>query len=254
MMNPLQCRPPISVCMAVFNGQEFVEDQVVSILDQLRDHDELLIWDDASTDASLAVIQKHADRRVSLFKAEMNQGVNRTFETLLLLAKNNLIFTADQDDIWLPQRVEAMIQALRRTNSLLVSGNTSYIDKEGCRINHKDYKLKESDSNRAYRNIYSIFAGRVGYYGCAMLIDRKLLPMLLPFPRGVESCDLWIAMCANVLRRNCHLEKDCLKRRLHGATASILSRSWTAKLKSRAIFASSLCSALIRARKFPNQP
>jgi hypothetical protein len=72
--------------------------------------------------------------------------------------------------------------------------------------------------------------------------------LVLPMPHWVESHDLWIATGSNLIRSNVHVERDTLRRRLHGANASIVNRSLHLKLRSRAIFARSLLVLGLRAR------
>ena len=242
----LDRREPISVCLAVYNGAAYLRSQVESILAELDAEDELLAWDDCSTDDSAAVIERFADPRIVVHRGLRNQGVNRTFESLLGLARHNLIFMADQDDVWLPGRVDAMIGGLQTNQAWLVSSNTGFIDNHGSQINHENFPLRAPDSNRCWNNIAAIFRGRIGYYGCAMVLRRQLFGLVLPFPRGMESHDLWIAMCANLAGRNCHLECDTLNRRIHGENASVISRSFYSKIRSRLIFSYSLLVALAR--------
>lgn len=239
-------REPISVCMAVYNGEAYIRLQVESILAQLGPNDELLAWDDCSRDRSVEILQSFGDPRVTIHQGIKNQGVNRTFEVLLGLARHTLIFMADQDDVWLPGRVDAMVRALHANNAWLVSSNTGFINREGAQVAHANIPLRAVDSECRWANITGIFRGRIGYYGCAMLMHQDLRKLILPFPPDVESHDLWIAMCANLARRNWHLEDATLDRRIHGGNASVVRRSLLPKLRSRVVFFRSLCVAIYR--------
>ena len=72
-----------------------------------------------------------------------------------------------------------------------------------------------------------------------MAFQKKLCEVVMPFPDYVESHDLWIAMAANMLKSNAHLEDIILKRRIHGKNASVLQRKLSEKLYSRWIFVKS---------------
>ena len=78
--------------------------------------------------------------------------------------------------------------------------------------------------------------GRAYYYGCAMAFNKKLNKIILPFPEYIESHDLWIAMAANMIHENAHIEDVVLQRRIHGNNASVVDRTLKAKLNSRLIF------------------
>lgn len=231
-------RENISVCMACYNGELYIEEQIASILTQLEEGDELIIIDDCSTDHTAAQIKKQIDKRICYIRNAENIGVNRSFEKAIGLAKNDFIFMADQDDLWTKERVASMIVKLRE-GKLLVSGNSVAIDGQGKKTDYDLGTLRETDSSRYRSNIFKIFAGKAYYYGCAMAFRKELKQVILPFPSFIESHDLWIAMAANMLKSNGHLEKIVLKRRIHGKNASVLQRTLREKLYSRWIFAKS---------------
>lgn len=231
-------RESISVCMACYNGEPYIEEQIASILPQLNEDDELIIIDDHSSDSTGQIIQKMNDPRIRYMFNEKNLGVNRSFEKAIKMAKNNYLFMADQDDLWTEGRVEAMLQKLQN-GSLLVSGNSVSIDSNGDKSDYELGMLLQEDSKAYGKNILRIFTGKAYYYGCAMAFRRELRKVILPFPAYIESHDLWIAMAANMLKSNAHLEKIVLERRIHGKNASVLQRSLKEKLFSRWIFVKS---------------
>lgn len=235
----------ISVCMACYNGEKYIEEQILSILPQLNESDELIIIDDHSSDNTGKIVQELKDNRIKYVFNEKNLGVNRSFEKAIKKAKNDYIFMADQDDLWTEGRVESMLKGLK-AGKLLVSGNSTVIDSAGQKSDYDLGALYESDSDKYGKNILKIFTGKAYYYGCAMAFDRKLRKIILPFPKYIESHDLWIAMAANMLKSNYHLEKIVLKRRIHGKNASVLQRKLSEKLYSRWIFAKSYVTLLGR--------
>lgn len=235
----------ISVCMACYQGENYIKEQIDSILAQLNRMDELIIIDDHSSDKTGQIIQELNDPRIKYVLNEKNLGVNRSFEKAIRMARNEFIFMADQDDLWSEGRLEAMLKKLREGN-LLVSGNTEAIDSEGLKSDYDLGSLYEADSDQYQKNILRIFTGKAYYYGCAMAFDRKLRKVILPFPAYIESHDLWIAMAANLLKSNAHLETNVLKRRIHGKNVSVLQRKLIKKLYSRWIFTKSYVTLLWR--------
>lgn len=235
----------ISVCMACYQGEKYIEEQILSILPQLNESDELIIIDDHSSDNTGRIVQGMKDNRIKYVLNEKNLGVNRSFEKAIRKAKNDYIFMADQDDLWTEGRVERMLKELKAGN-LLVSGNSAAINSVGQKCDYDLGSLYQADSDKYRKNILRIFTGKAYYYGCAMAFDRKLRKVILPFPKYMESHDLWIAMAANMLKSNCHLEEIVLKRRIHGKNASVLQRKLAEKLYSRWIFAKSYVTLLGR--------
>lgn len=232
------CRENVSVCMACYNGEAYIKEQIDSILRQLVSGDELIIVDDGSTDGTAAVISKIDDSRIKYIFNASNMGVNCSFESAIKLAQNNYIFMADQDDLWTENRLECMLRELQK-GALVVSGNSVSIDTNGQKSSYDLGKLYAVDSARYGKNILRIFTGKAYYYGCAMAFHKELKKVILPFPEYIESHDLWIAMAANMLKSNSHIEKIVLKRRIHGKNASVLQRKLSEKLYSRWIFVKS---------------
>src|SRR5690349_4097162 len=98
----------VSVCMAVKNGEAYVEEQVDSILCQLHPRDELIVSDDHSSDATLNIIRRFKDPRIKLFSSS-RQGLIYNFEQALSRSSGDFIFLADQDDVWHPEKLSTML-------------------------------------------------------------------------------------------------------------------------------------------------
>src|SRR5439155_17750553 len=105
-------RNSVSVCMAVCNGELFLRDQLNSILPYLNLGDELVVSDDCSTDATLEIIKSYQDSRIRLLPGRSFRNPTRNFEYALEHCKNEIIFLADQDDIWYPEKINVMVSAL----------------------------------------------------------------------------------------------------------------------------------------------
>lgn len=210
----------VSVCMATYRGQDFVVDQVESILSQLGPTDELVIVDDASPDRTIEVLKGLADRdpRIRLYTRPDNRGYVRTFEEAMRLTSGDVVLLSDQDDLWLPGRVERMVGALQ-TADVVATNLTTLGGPDAIRgpYGQADWKLSAADSVRPARNILGILAGNRPYYGCAMGVRRSALSNVLPIPAWMrESHDLWLALYGNVFGSMAHLEDRTVARRLHG--------------------------------------
>ena len=209
----------VSVCMAAYNGSEFIIPQIESILTQLTPDDELIIIDDYSKDNTADLVAGLGDLRIKLIRHETNQGYVKTFQEGLNLAQGDYVFIADQDDIWLEGRVAAMCAELEKVQ--VVATNLSVIGREGGLIGpygQNDWRLRAADSTHHLRNIIGIYAGNRPYYGSAMAMRREALQTILPFARYMnEQYDLWIGIYANLARSISHLEIRSVAHRYHGA-------------------------------------
>lgn len=204
--------PTITVCMATYNGERYVEEQLHSILPELGEADEVVVVDDASSDSTVAIIQSIADSRIRIIEHKENRGYTATFEEALSLAQGSYIFLSDQDDVWVPGRIDVMLAALRR--SQLVVGNCTHFGGELTWFLR--LRLRSADSTHRVRNILGILVGYRLHWGSAMGIRAEFRRLALPFPEGTtESHDQWLALAANVLGDVRYLDRDVVLHRLH---------------------------------------
>jgi hypothetical protein len=164
---------------------------------------------------------------------------------------------ADQDDVWVPGRVQLMISRLRESGAALITSNFEWMDACERPLDVAFDGVSSTASVRHFRNIADIFIGKTNYFGCAMAFRRELIPVITPIPSYVESHDLWIALAANQLGSNLHIDDKTLRKRRHGnnATSTVSNRSFFLKLRSRLIFARSVIDLSARRRQFtPGSP
>lgn len=240
--------PSISVCMAVFNGEKYLSEQISSILSEISERDELVIVDDCSSDSTVDIVKNFNDQRIKLYINDRNYRHVYSFGQAITYANNSVIFLSDQDDIWNPGRVTRMLSALRSSKVSLVTSNFDWINSHGECIEIRYDGVHSIDSRRWIKNILDIYIGKTNYYGCAMLLSKDLLYFVLPIPKYVESHDLWIALAANLIGSNQHLDDRTFKKRHHesNATSTISTRPIHRKLWARVIFTISLIHLLIR--------
>jgi glycosyltransferase involved in cell wall biosynthesis len=236
--------------MATYQGELYVERQLTSILDQLGPDDEVIVVDDCSTDRTVDVIKGLGDPRVKVFRNPVNRREVYSFGRAIELAKGDVIFLADQDDIWLPGRAALMAARLRESGRDLITSNFEWIDAAGESLQVAFDGVSSAGSTYHLRNIIDIFIGKTNYFGCAQAFRRDLVPLITPIPGYVESHDLWIALAANLIRSNLHIDEPTLLKRRHGAntTSTESTRPLVRKLWSRWIFVRSLVDLSVRRR------
>ena len=161
----------ISVCMATFNGGKFIREQLESILSQLpSDNSEIVIADDGSTDETVSVTQSFGDSRIRVLPAEKHLGVIYNYERALQASKGEIIFLADQDDIWLPGKVERVLAALNDadlvTHDAWMLRPSKSSDSSWARVG------KLSDI-RAYKSGVVANWWKNSFTGCCMVSGRR---------------------------------------------------------------------------------
>lgn len=134
MSDDSSSEPVVSVLLAVYNGVPAVHQAIDSILEQTFRDFELLILDDASTDGTWDLLQAVAaqDARVRLLRHDRNEGLTRSLNEMLAVARGRYIARQDADDLSLPDRLARQVAVLEaRPDAVLVTGNYAEIDPDG---------------------------------------------------------------------------------------------------------------------------
>lgn len=184
-------RMVISVCMATYNGERFLDDQINSVLRELAPKDELVIVDDVSTDATIEIIRRHNDSRIVLYQNDANLGPVRSFEKAISLSSGDVVFLCDQDDLWYPGKVAEMASLIQGKKMVVVC-DCNVIDEHGAILSQSFQTVRRSRSG-FFCNLY-----RNGYLGCAMCFKASLKKVILPFPKGIRMHDEWIGLVGDV--------------------------------------------------------
>jgi glycosyltransferase involved in cell wall biosynthesis len=174
--------------MATYNGDKFILEQMHGILSQLSETDEVIVSDDGSCDNTCAVIEQINDDRIRLFCHTETKGPVKNFEFALQQAKGEIIFLADQDDIWEKKKISTM-QTCLATYDLVVS-DCSIIDLKGDTLYDSFFLLRRSGPG-ILKNLW-----RNGYIGCCMAFKRHILEQAVPLPKNVPMHDWWIGLVA----------------------------------------------------------
>lgn len=224
----------ISVAMISYQGETYIEEQLDSILAMLGPEDEVIISDDGSTDRTREILVHYEsrDQRVRVIDGP-RAGVKKNVENALRACQGEYIFLADQDDIWMPEKVECVLEVLKQNGVGLVVHDAIVTD-GSCQnvIMESFYSLKGSGAG-VIKNIW-----RNTYIGCCMAFKREILEEVLPIPDYIEMHDQWIGVINDQLNKGtCFIPQKLIKYRRHGNNASEMSHySVPRMLKNRIFF------------------
>ena len=207
--------------MATYNGERYIREQVESILSQLHSEDEVIISDDNSTDNTLNIIRSINDSRVKILSHQPIKSnrrysnshyiVTSNFENAIKYSSGDYIFLADQDDVWLPGKVDACLQALYECT--LVVTNMQIIDKEGNVVAEKHFPKSPIKSF-----IQSLLSPP--FYGCCMAFKKELAEFALPFPKNLIMHDAWLGDLALLIGKVCYIDQPYIQYRRHNNNVS----------------------------------
>ena len=228
----------ISVCMAAYNGETYIKEQLSSILNQLTNEDEVIISDDGSTDSTINIIKSFNDERVKILHNKQtkegkskHQIVTANFENALKNAKGDYIFLADQDDVWKEDKVKISLSYLEKAD--MVCSNYDVIDNKNSIIKHSFYK-DNPISTLFIKNII-----KMPFHGCCMAFKKDVLNFALPFSVNLPLHDNWIGILCSINKnyKISYIEEPLVLYRQHSDNVSgISTNSFFYKVFYRLIF------------------
>lgn len=165
----------ISVCMATYNGEKYIKDQLLSILKQISSNDEIIISDDLSEDKTIEIIESLNDSRIKLF-LNKERGYTNNFQNAIQQASGDYIFLSDQDDIWIDNKLEVMVEKLLKYD--FVVSDAKIVDSQLESLGSTYFELRGGGANGFMNNLK-----KLKYIGCCMAFRRLILKKVLPFPR-----------------------------------------------------------------------
>lgn len=208
----------ISVCMATYNGENYLREQIDSILVQLKDDDELIISDDGSTDSTISILNSYCDSRIKILINNGIHGVNANFENAIANATGDYIFLSDQDNVWLPGKVDACIEALENADCVV---HDCIVTDQFLNVVVSSFFSERGSGNGFWKNIY-----KNTYLGCCMALKKDLINDLLPIPQTTAFFqDNWIGCIADLKYRLIFIPFKGILFRRHTNTTSSASKT-----------------------------
>ncbi len=210
----------IDILLATYNGEKYLEEQLNSILSQTYSNFRLIISDDCSKDNTRAIIEEYAknDSRIEYYFQEKNIGLVKNFEFLLTKVENEVYALSDQDDVWLPQKIEKSLEKMKQEKADLVFTDLEIVDKNLKTINKSfnDYMKLKKKINKCHN--YELVYLYNCVTGCTLLSKKKFLEKILPIPNESKHIchDYWIALIVSMYGKIAYLDKSYIKYRQHG--------------------------------------
>jgi len=176
--------------MATYNGANYLKEQLDSIYNQTYKNIEVIVTDDCSTDGTVEILEQYVQTHgLKYYVNEKNLGFVKNFEKAISLCEGEYIALADQDDVWLPEKLKTLMAKIG--SKLMIHSDCFIINAKGEIVT----------SSWKKENGYMV-SGTV-------LMHRNLLDSACPFPRGLKHHDWWLALCA-ATRNSLKYTDECL--------------------------------------------
>lgn len=211
----------ISIALASHNGEAYIEEQILSFLNQTRIPDEIIICDDVSSDKTVSIVEKYkiiSNINIGLVQNEHRLGYVQNFSKALSLCTGDIILLSDQDDVWFPHKIETVERRIKKIPGILALTNDQEItDKE---LRPSGF-TKMSNIKSAGLSVFSMVTG------CCTSMSKGLRDVALPIPLESRSHDGWINGLADALQARVMLPDVLQYYRRHGSNASdwLMSRA-----------------------------
>ena len=230
----------ISICIATYNGEKYLKQQLDSILNQLENDDEVIISDDGSTDNTLEIIKSYQDFRIKLYDTKVFQSPIFNFENALNYISGDVVVLADQDDIWEENKLEVIRKSFENDLDIVVLKmyNGVCIDECGKITEHDLFKYI-GVKDGLFLNII-----KNSFIGCNIAFSSKLLNFVLPFPKKIPMHDSWLGCNAYIYGKVEFIDEKVFQYRIHDNNYSIQKSSLYQKLLWRFYLIGSLIQRL----------
>ncbi len=216
----------ISVALAAYKGEQYIAEQLNSILPQLGENDEIIVSDDFPQGKTREAVAGIHDKRIRYIEGQ-SKGVVRNFENALNACTGDVIFLCDQDDVWMPDKVEKVL-AVIRSGADLVLHDAAVTDGALNITDPSFFEVRGSNASFAKNLIKNSFVG------CCMAFTRKVMEESLPFPGELPMHDWWIALVAiKKGYKTVLLPESLIKWRRHGENVTGGKTSTVQKMKWR---------------------
>jgi len=196
----------IAILMAVFNGEAYLREQLDSLINQSCLDWTLYIRDDGSSDATRKILNEYLFKYPKLVLVDNNElhlGAMKSFLYLMEIVESEFYMFCDQDDVWLPEKIEITYKHMLEINES---------NKDKPIIIHTDLKLVDSNLNiisDSYWSSIKLDPDKFKSYnylaicsyatGCTMMFNQKAKEVSLPVPEDESMHDWWVAI--NVIRK-----------------------------------------------------
>jgi glycosyltransferase involved in cell wall biosynthesis len=206
-------QPLISIALCTYNGAKYLQEQLMSIINQTYKNIEIVVVDDCSTDNTVDLVKslEKTFPQIKLYQNEKNLGFNKNFEKAIELTTGDYIAISDQDDIWELNKLEFLFNHIG--DNWLIFSNSVFIDEQnndlGKTLLQSSFKLGERD----FRSLlfYNFVTGHT------TLFARTFILYIFPIPSS-GYYDWWMGFIALYHKKIAYLNKNLTRHRIHGSS------------------------------------
>jgi len=210
--------------MATFNGEPYLAQQIDSLLEQTIQDFVLFINDDCSTDNTVQIARDYATKhpdKIFVSQSKANTGnAKHNFVEMMATHKNDYVMLCDQDDVWLPNKIETTLGKMKEmeqkhtiTTPLLVHTDLTVVDQN---LNVINPSYRQATSRKYGRTAINQVLILNNASGCTIMYNRALSDLLVDKPNFCEVHGWWLQIVAAYLGEIGHVDEPTILYRQHG--------------------------------------
>ena len=209
----------VDILLATYNGEKYLKCQLDSLLNQTYRNIRILINDDCSTDRTVEILKEYEkkDSRVQVNYNEKNIGSIKNFENLLTRVESKYFMLSDQDDYWMPEKVEKSLKKIINDNADLVFTDLEAVDEDLKTITQSMVRFMGFKKNIDRYNDWKLVFLRNCVTGCTIISKKELIKKYIPIPDKAPMVhDWWMALMISQNGKLSFLDEPTIKYRQHG--------------------------------------
>lgn len=228
----------VDILMATYNGEKYLHKQINSLLAQTYSNIKIIIRDDGSTDSTVKILKEYQSNnsdKIQIIEDNLgNLGVTQNFNQLVKYSTADFIAFCDQDDIWLPEKIEKSIYYMNehlktsKKSICFTYSDMKIIDKYDVLTHHSFWKL--AYLHPKYFTFNRLLMQNIPH-GCTILMTKKLKELAFPIPKNAILHDHWIALVASAFGAAIPIFEPLVLIRNHGENVTQRKNNHWLRLK-----------------------
>ena len=250
----------VSIVLATYNGAQYIKEQLDSILQNTYTHWTLEVCDDGSTDETLAIVteyQKQYPEKIFLHQNQTQLGVTKNFLQGVLRSKGQYVMYCDQDDVWLPEKIETTLKHLKQREQLhgkemplATFTDTCLVDEQLKQLHPSFFQYNALDTGKLDL-AHLLMENKV--IGCTTMFNQALAEKIKMLPEHARYHDWWIGLLAASMGELTFHNQSTMLYRQHGENvvgAQSFAQYVIKRMKNRRLQKDTLLQNQIQAEEF----
>lgn len=227
----------VGIVLASYNGEHYIREQLDSILSGTYKNFCIHVFDDGSSDCTREIIKEYEKRypgQVVLNENAENKGVVKNFLCGIQAVEEAYIMLCDQDDVWLPDKIEKTMQEMKRVEgeekeAAIVFTDAKVVDAQLTPQGTSFYKRSRYKLNQMGLS-YMLMENKL--IGCTIMLNYKIKEKITAVPTSARMHDWWIALIGAAFGKIAFLEEETILYRQHGSNV-VGNQSFSSYIASR---------------------